>query len=112
MVHGPPQAKTGDIVDQAWLLSFFLSSLVVKTTVTCNQKKTHKQSVLVNFLDSFSSTFHHYLLHVLLSQVCSWGFAVFASASGSWAAAGGDLDRSVMVAGRRCWLKKASSSGR
>ena len=121
-LHAPPplvargftrrrKQKTGDRVDQARLLSFFLSSPTVKTTVTCNQKKTHKQSVLVKFLDLFSSAFHPYLLHFLLSQVCSWGFAIFSSASGSWAVAGGDLDRSVMAAGRRYWLKKASSSG-
>jgi hypothetical protein len=81
----------------------FFSSPAVKINVTCNQKKTHKQSVLVIFLDLFSSAFHPCLLHFLLSQVCSWGFVVFSSASGTWAAAGGDLDRSVMAAGRRCW---------
>ena len=41
-------------MDLAWLLSFFLSPPAVKTTVTCNQQKTHKQSVLVSFLDLFS----------------------------------------------------------
>jgi hypothetical protein len=40
--HAPPQAKTGDKVDLVRLLSFFLSSPVVKITVTCNQKKTHR----------------------------------------------------------------------
>jgi len=80
--HAPPQEKTGDKVDLVRLLSFFLSSPTVKITVTCNQKKTHRQSVLVNFLDLFSSTFHPYLLHFLLSQVCSWGFAIFSSVSG------------------------------
>ena len=67
-------------MDQARLLSFFLSS-------------PHKQSVLVNFSDLFSFAFHHYLLHVLLSPVCSWGFAVYASASGRGAVAGGLLRR-------------------
>jgi len=32
--------------------SFFLSSPAVKITVTCNQKRTHRQSVLVNFFRS------------------------------------------------------------
>jgi hypothetical protein len=45
----PPQAKIGDRVDLVRLLSFFPSSPAVKITVTCNQKKTHKQSILVNF---------------------------------------------------------------
>lgn len=95
-------------MDLAWLLSSFLSSPAVKTTVTCNQKKTHKQSALVKF---FRSVFHRYLLHVLLPPICSWGFAIFASASSDWAAAGGDLDWAVMAAGRRCWLKVSSSGG-
>jgi hypothetical protein len=77
------------------------------------QPKENAQAVGFSyFLDLFSSAFHPCLLHFLLSQVCSWGFAVFSSASGTWAAAGGDLDRSAIAAGRRCWLKKAGSSGR
>jgi hypothetical protein len=39
-------------VDLVRLLSFFLSLSAVKITVTCNQKKTHRQSVLVNFFRS------------------------------------------------------------
>jgi hypothetical protein len=63
----------------------------VKITVTCNQKKTHRQSVLVNFLDLFSSAFHPYLLHFLLSQVCYWGFAVFSSVLGGRSGDGGSV---------------------
>jgi hypothetical protein len=102
-VHAPPQEKTQQQGGLDRLLPLFFSSPAVKINVTCNQKKTHKQSVLVIFLDLFPSAFHPCLLHFLLSQVCSWGFVVFSSASGTWAAAGGDLDRSVMAAGRRCW---------
>jgi hypothetical protein len=111
-VHAPPQEQPSNRGGLDRLLPLFFSSPVVKITVTCNQKKTHKQSVLVIFLDLFSSAFHPCLLHFLLSQVCSWGFAVFSSASGTWAAAGGDLDRSAIAAGRHCWLKKTGSSGR
>jgi hypothetical protein len=111
-VHAPLQEQPSNRGGLDRLLPLFFSSSAVKITVTCNQKKTHKQSVLVIFLDLFSSDFHPCLLHFLLSQVCSWGFAVFSSASGTWAPTGGDLDRFVMAAGRRCWLKKAGSSGR
>jgi hypothetical protein len=108
LLHAPPSPTRRRKKNPATggldrLLPLFFSSPAVKINVTCNQKKTHKQSVLVIFLDLFPSAFHPCLLHFLLSQVCSWGFVVFSSASGTWAAAGGDLDRSVMAAGRRCW---------
>ncbi|KAJ7002560.1 LOW QUALITY PROTEIN: hypothetical protein NC653_007911 [Populus alba x Populus x berolinensis] len=65
------------------------------------------------FVDLFSYAFHSNLLHFLLSQISSLGFAVFSSASGSlrrskcWAAIGGDGGRgwpSERDSGEGLWL--------
>ena len=67
LLHAPPplaargfmrcRKQRQETVDLFRLLSFFLSSPTVKINVTCNQKKTHRQSVLVKFLDLFQSSF-------------------------------------------------------
>ena len=62
-------ARTGNIVDLAWLLSFFLSSPAVKITVTCKHKKTH---TAVHFTFSFLSKSAFFLLHFRSASGLFW----------------------------------------
>jgi hypothetical protein len=66
-------------------LASFLHPFLAGGEDPCHlQPKENAQAVCFSyFSDLFSSAFHPDLLHFLLSQICSLGFAVFPSALGS-----------------------------